>query len=106
MEWEENFDARAKISFARGGFLVTDYPGENGENHWCLDEMSVKDFIRQKIASAETRAYEKGAAEEREQMVIAVEEIKKNISEMNDDSYINAKVDACNAFLSLLHHKK
>lgn len=51
--WEEEFDKKAELSFARGGFLITDYPGENGVNHWCLDPLSIKDFIKQAIQTRE-----------------------------------------------------
>ena len=50
--WESEFDEKEKLSFARGGFLVTDYPGENGVNHWCLDPISVRQFIQEKIQQA------------------------------------------------------
>lgn len=51
--WEEEFDEKAEASFASGGFLVTDYPGENGVNHWCIDPLSIKDFIKQAIQTRE-----------------------------------------------------
>lgn len=43
---------RANESFAKGGFLTTDYPGENGVNHWCIDPESVESFLRSALSQA------------------------------------------------------
>ena len=62
MEWEEDFQEF---------FGNTTDPNKFTE---FLSFREVKDFIRQSISQAETRAYEKGKAEERRRIA---EEVKK-----------------------------
>lgn len=54
----KEFDVLATNSIARGGLLVTDYPGESGVNTWELDEQSVREYVESIIARTAKEAIE------------------------------------------------
>lgn len=57
--WEKEFDEKALMSFAKGGFLTTDY----GELKWALDPAVIKSFMRS-LLTDEKKAWGEGLAKE------------------------------------------
>lgn len=52
----EEFKKLANESFARGGFLTTDYPGMAGVNEWELDPIAILAWLETSLREVEEEA--------------------------------------------------
>ena len=54
------FREKANESFAKGGFLTTDYPGEDGVNKCELDPIAIYKWIEQALQQHGESEYKRG----------------------------------------------
>lgn len=56
----EEFKKLANESFARGGFLTTDYPGMAGVNEWELDPIAILAWLEASLREHGESEYKRG----------------------------------------------